>query len=447
MTRTSGSKRLLALILSVLMIFAFIPVFGGVSSVNAEGNIIDDASGVTSFSFTPVEKTLEVSSYEIQYNYYDPGSEFEGSSVTIKDENGTKTYTFRWVDDEEPTGEGWAFYDEDDNLCPYTVRLHWCDGPIYEEDYDESGGTFQYKAVLKNNESTSEIAESTNIASVKIAPYKTTINNVVYAIEDEDLEEANVWYYKDEIKGKVEILPSVTIGGKKYSVTVIDYNAFDGATDVTNVMIPNSVTTIREYAFYNTGIKEIKIPSSVEKIDKYAIGYRWNSITEKEALVSDFIIDAKKDTTGYDYAIANGIKWVDREAEAKAKADAAARDAAAKAAAAKAAAAKAAAELNAKIATAQKVRVAPKAKSLKKRKVQISWKKKAGVSGFEVWQSAKKNKKYKKAASLKASKTKWKSKKIKRGKKAFFKVRAFTKINGKKYYGKWSKVITVKLKK
>ena len=445
MARTSGSKRLVALFLSVLMVFAFMPMFGGVSSVNAEGTIIDDTSGVTSFSFTPVESTLKVSSDQIREYYYEPDSEFEGSSVTIKDENGTKTYTFRWVDDEKTTGEGWAFYDEDDNLCPYTVRLHWCDGPVYEEDYDESGGTFQYKAVLKNNESTSEIAESTNIASVKIAPYKTTINNVVYAIED--LEKANVWYYKDGIKGKVQIMPSVTIGGKKYSVTVIDYNAFDGATDVTNVMIPNSVTTIREYAFYNTGIKEIKIPSSVEKIDKYAIGYRWNSITEKEALVSDFIIDAKKDTTGYDYAIANGIKWVDREAEAKAKADAAARDAAAKAAAAKAAAAKAAAELNAKIATAKKVSVAPKAKSLKKRKVQISWKKKAGVSGFEVWQSAKKNKKYKKAASLKASKTKWKSKKIKRGKKAFFKVRSFTKINGKKYYGKWSKVMTVKLKK
>ena len=70
---------------------------------------------------------------------------------------------------------------------------------LYDEyDYAESGGTFQYKAVLKNNDSTSEIAESTNTASVKNAPYKTTINNVVYAIEyeDEDLKEANVWYYK-----------------------------------------------------------------------------------------------------------------------------------------------------------------------------------------------------------------------------------------------------------
>ena len=73
--------------------------------------------------------------------------------------------------------------------------------------------------------------------------------------------------------------------------------------------------------------------------------------------------------------------------------------------------------------------------------------KEKGVSGFEVWQSAKENKKFKKAATLKANKTKWISKKNKKGKKAFFKVRTVTKINGKAYFGKWSKVNAVKLKK
>ena len=109
MTRTSGSKRLVALFLSVLMVFAFMPMFGGVSSVNAEGTIIDDTSGVTSFSFTPVESTLKVSSDQIRGYYYEPDSEFEDSSVTITDENGTNTYTFKWVDYDEPTGEGWGF--------------------------------------------------------------------------------------------------------------------------------------------------------------------------------------------------------------------------------------------------------------------------------------------------------------------------------------------------
>jgi hypothetical protein len=101
----------------------------------------------------------------------------------------------------------------------------------------------------------------------------------------------------------------------------------------------------------------------------------------------------------------------------------------------------------AKISVARKITVSPRAKALKKRKVRITWKKVAGVSGFEVWQSAKKNGAYKKAATLKASATLWKSKKIKKGKKVFFKVRAFTKVQGKTVYGTWSKVLTVKLKK
>ena len=102
---------------------------------------------------------------------------------------------------------------------------------------------------------------------------------------------------------------------------------------------------------------------------------------------------------------------------------------------------------NAKIKAAQAASVGKlKAKSLKKKKVQLTWSKANGVSGYEVYQSNKKNGKYKKAATLKASVTKWKSKKIKKGKKAFFKVRSFTNISGKKYYGKFS-AASAKVKK
>ena len=101
----------------------------------------------------------------------------------------------------------------------------------------------------------------------------------------------------------------------------------------------------------------------------------------------------------------------------------------------------------AKIKAAQTASVGKlKAKSLKKKKVQLTWSKANGVSGYEVYQSNKKNGKFKKTATLKAFVTKWKSKKIKKGKKAFFKVRPFTNIGGKNFFGKFA-ATSVKLKK
>ena len=83
--------------------------------------------------------------------------------------------------------------------------------------------------------------------------------------------------------------------------------------------------------------------------------------------------------------------------------------------------------------------------SKKKIKVQIK-KKEAGVVGFQVKVST--SKKFKKkltktALTKKLTKT---FKKLKSGKKYFVKVRAYNVVNGKKVYGKWSKVKAKKVK-
>ena len=63
-------------------------------------------------------------------------------------------------------------------------------------------------------------------------------------------------------------LTSVTIGN---SVTSIGMGAFNGCTGLTSVTIGNSVTNIGDWAFYGCyGLTEITIPNSVTSIGKWA---------------------------------------------------------------------------------------------------------------------------------------------------------------------------------
>ena len=67
--------------------------------------------------------------------------------------------------------------------------------------------------------------------------------------------------------GDLEIPSSVTYQGNTYSVNSIDVGAFQDCTDLTSVIIPNSVTDIGGAAFRNcTGLTSITIPSSVSHI-------------------------------------------------------------------------------------------------------------------------------------------------------------------------------------
>ena len=102
----------------------------------------------------------------------------------------------------------------------------------------------------------------------------------------------------------------------------------------------------------------------------------------------------------------------------------------------------------------QKVKLALGKVSLKSakasgKKVKITWKKLSGVSGYEVYQSTKKSKGYKKVATVKgASKTSYTTKKkLTSGKKYYYKVRAYKTVNGKKVYGSYSSVKSATIKK
>jgi hypothetical protein len=82
------------------------------------------------------------------------------------------------------------------------------------------------------------------------------------------------------------------------------------------------------------------------------------------------------------------------------------------------------------------------------RSARLSWKRDKGVSGYQIQRASdKKFSKDKKSAAVKGNKTTaYTAGKLKSGKKYFIRVRAYKKVNGKKYYGEWSKRISVKIK-
>ena len=187
-------------------------------------------------------------------------------------------------------------------------------------------------------------------------------------------------------------------------MTSIGAPGFSNCKNMTRVILPETLKTIQAGAFADTGLKDITIPDSVDGIAGDSIG------VADDKVVPGFVIYAKNNPVAEDYAYSMGIKYIDKKA-------------------------------------AQSIKMKMTARLLKSKKALLKWKGKKYVTGYQIFKASKKNGKYKKAAVIKDPLTvKWKSKKYKKGKTIYYKVRAFTKISDKTFYGKWSKVKRVKIK-
>lgn len=80
----------------------------------------------------------------------------------------------------------------------------------------------------------------------------------------------------------------------------------------------------------------------------------------------------------------------------------------------------------------------------KGRKIHLTWKKVSGAKGYQISYST--SKKFQKKKQLFAKKTSATLKKLKSGRTYYIKLRAYRLQNGRKFYGKWSKVKKVKMK-
>lgn len=77
-------------------------------------------------------------------------------------------------------------------------------------------------------------------------------------------------------------------------------------------------------------------------------------------------------------------------------------------------------------------------------KIKVTIKKVKGATKYQIKYSTSKKFKKKSTKTTTSKKTTKTIKKLKKNKKYYIKVRAYRKVNGKKYYGKWSKVKAVK---
>ena len=85
----------------------------------------------------------------------------------------------------------------------------------------------------------------------------------------------------------LEIPEKIVIGGYEYTVTSIGHAAFAGYWNVDEIIIPNTVESIGDYAFLHSSLKRIVIPSSVLSIGNRAFGHcpKLNSLTLPNATI------------------------------------------------------------------------------------------------------------------------------------------------------------------
>ena len=200
--------------------------------------------------------------------------------------------------------------------------------------------------------------------------------------------------------------------------------------------IPDSVTSIGDkawvkWSFFNSPENEsITIPKTVLKIGEKAFGYFRNTESVDDLVfekITNFKIYCYAGTAGEKYAKDNGFVYeilpdITPNNTNKSNTKASKTKTAVKPA------------------KVTKVRLTDK-----KRKLNVSWKKVSGATGYEV-KAATNNKFTKNKKTVTVKKNKVTIKNLKPKKKYFVKVRAYKLANGKKYYGKWSKVVKKKIR-
>ena len=89
------------------------------------------------------------------------------------------------------------------------------------------------------------------------------------------------------------------------SVEKIAWYAFFSYSELADIVIPNTVSSIGEAAFADTGMKKVTIPKSVKVIGEYALGY---DLTGEK--LKDFKIYGYAGTAAEDYAIINNFEFI-----------------------------------------------------------------------------------------------------------------------------------------
>ena len=251
------------------------------------------------------------------------------------------------------------------------------------------------------------------------------------------------WYYF--INGKN---PGIGMGNTKvqdgdvvrYQFTLYGLGGDLGDTTCPNALqLPNKDNITKNLALMRQALNEKK-DADGERIYQKAVKIvsdldsTQESFSQAESLVSNWVDDYNAEKI---------------QEEAKKKAEEAKKKAAEEAAKKKAqqeAAQKAKQEALKKKYTPSKTSI-KSIKKLKKNQAKLTWKKVKNATGYEVYQSMKKNSGYKKVKTITKNKTvTYKAGKLKKKKTYYFKIRTYRKAGGTTYYGNYSNVKKMKVK-
>lgn len=133
------------------------------------------------------------------------------------------------------------------------------------------------------------------LCSVMAHAYDFEVDGIYYNIISSSDLTAEVTKGDNEYSGEITIPSTITYKSKTLTITKINENAFT-KSNITNVIIPNSITSIDDYTFYYCrSLTTITIPNSVTSIGKYAFGLcnALTSITIPNSVTSigDFAFD------------------------------------------------------------------------------------------------------------------------------------------------------------
>lgn len=126
---------------------------------------------------------------------------------------------------------------------------------------------------------------------------------------------------KSEADPVVVTIPSTytASNGNVYDITVIGKAAFAGFKNVDSYIIPASVVTIDDYAFFRSSISSIEIPASVQTIGKRAFGYceKLKEFKIPQGLNCDNDVYRESKKTEVDYYLADNFTPLPRQGKKK----------------------------------------------------------------------------------------------------------------------------------
>lgn len=177
-------------------------------------------------------------------------------------------------------------------------------GWSFEGTIQYNGTKAEWNAISKGNDDNYFYAAGQVVCTDGTLPERTMVDGIVY-----QLKEDGIGYFVERVEGTTE-LEKVVIPAECNGLPVVEIGnyAFEDCDNLTEVVLPNGLTTIGEYAFsgcsnlkkinipegvtelphgflYRTAITELEIPKSVTKISEYAFQDVWWSDEADDTII------------------------------------------------------------------------------------------------------------------------------------------------------------------